>query len=326
MSVTPVQRLAAVLVLLRAAHIWYVAAGLLDLSGDEAQHWNWARHLDLKYHSKPPLIAYVIRGSCAIFGDTPVGVRFPAILLADATAMVVWWMTRRLSAVLLLGAMPLFMAGTILMTTDALLIFFWTLAMAFAARGRLAAAGVATGFGILSKYTMLLWPIGLLFMPMRKRAWIPVAIALPFLIPMLVWNAQHGWVTLANIAGDLGQSARWTFPEFVAGQLLAVGPAILLTRGRDRFLLASRCRISRSSCCSRAFIAILAMHFSTLFYPLLGANPRRFDPTYRLRGWRTLGETVSRVHGDLPIATDNHYVADLLTFYVAGHPDVSLQP
>ena len=370
MSVTPVQKLALVLLALTAAHVLYVVAGPLDLSGDEAQYWTWSRHLDIGYHSKPPLIAYVIRGSCAIFGDTPLGVRFPAMLFADATAIVAFWMTRRLAPVLLLGAMPLFMAGTILMTTDVLLIFFWTLATAFAARDRMVPAGFAMGFGVLSKYAMLLWPLGLLFTPMRKRAWIPVAIALPFLIPMLVWNAQQGWVTVANIAGDLGQHSRWSFFEFIGGQVLAVGPVVLAMRGRDRFLLAMSLpylaivtllalhtkievnwtapgwvglvlgagagkmpadrppgrRRSEIFIAVYAFVAIIAMHFSTLFYPLLGANPRRFDPTARLRGWRTLGETVSRVHGNLPIATDNHYVRDLLTFYVAGHPDVSLSP
>src|SRR2546430_1542444 len=40
----------------------------VDLSGDEAQYWDWSRNLDLSYYSKGPLIAYLIRGSCWAFG------------------------------------------------------------------------------------------------------------------------------------------------------------------------------------------------------------------------------------------------------------------
>src|ERR1700733_12582303 len=41
----------------------------IDLSGDEAQYWDWSRHLDLSYYSKGPLIAYLIRASCSLFGE-----------------------------------------------------------------------------------------------------------------------------------------------------------------------------------------------------------------------------------------------------------------
>src|SRR5260370_38687228 len=141
--------------------------------------------------------------------------------------------------------------------------FFWTLATAVAARERLVPAGVAMGFGILSKYAMLLWSIGLLFTTMRKRALIPVAIALPFLIPMIVWNAQHGWVTLANIAADLAQYARWTFPEFIGGQLLAVGPVVVGVAGPGwgpcrgwRGLCPPRSLLPASSVPSLAFLRL----------------------------------------------------------------------
>src|SRR5687767_13185304 len=49
----------------------------LDLATDEAYYWDWSRRLDLSYYSKGPLVAYLIRGSCSVFGDTELGVRFP---------------------------------------------------------------------------------------------------------------------------------------------------------------------------------------------------------------------------------------------------------
>src|SRR5262245_49787049 len=54
----------------------------IDLSGDEAHYWDWSRQLDWSYYSKGPLVAYIIRASCAIFGDTMFGVRFPALVFA----------------------------------------------------------------------------------------------------------------------------------------------------------------------------------------------------------------------------------------------------
>src|SRR5688500_18378994 len=50
----------------------------IDFSGDEAHYWDWSRQLDLSYYSKCPLVAYLIRASCSIFGDTMWAVRLPA--------------------------------------------------------------------------------------------------------------------------------------------------------------------------------------------------------------------------------------------------------
>ena len=32
----------------------------IDLSGDEAYYWEWGRHLDWGYFSKPPLIGWLM--------------------------------------------------------------------------------------------------------------------------------------------------------------------------------------------------------------------------------------------------------------------------
>src|SRR4029434_6896258 len=52
------------------AHLNYLINNCpLDLSGDEAHYWDWSRQLDLSYYSKGPLVAYIIRASCAVVGD-----------------------------------------------------------------------------------------------------------------------------------------------------------------------------------------------------------------------------------------------------------------
>src|SRR5262245_46125291 len=47
----------------------------LDLAPDEAYYWDWSRQLDWSYHSKGPLVAWLIRLSCDCFGNTMLAVR-----------------------------------------------------------------------------------------------------------------------------------------------------------------------------------------------------------------------------------------------------------
>jgi 4-amino-4-deoxy-L-arabinose transferase-like glycosyltransferase len=94
------RRCRMILVLLLAldvlGHVHYLHNCPADLSGDEAQYWDWSRNLDLSYYSKGPLVAYIIRGSCAIFGETMPAVRYPAIIFGVATSIVTYLLTRKL--------------------------------------------------------------------------------------------------------------------------------------------------------------------------------------------------------------------------------------
>ena len=113
----------------------------LDLSGDEAQYWDWSRRLDLSYYSKGPLVAYIIRASCAVFGETMQAVRYPAILLGAGTSIFAYLLTLKLfrsdrlalGATLMFSIVPIFIFGGIFMTIDAPLLFCWAAATYFAA-------------------------------------------------------------------------------------------------------------------------------------------------------------------------------------------------
>src|SRR3954467_14182626 len=142
---TPMRcRLILTLLLLTGAffHVRYLTHDCpLDLSGDEAQYWDWSRNLDLSYYSKGPLVAYIIRASCAIFGDTMPAVRFPALLLGVGTSLFTYFLTARLfrserlalGAVLLNHIVPMFVPGSILMTIAPPFFFCWAAATFFAA-------------------------------------------------------------------------------------------------------------------------------------------------------------------------------------------------
>src|SRR5438876_2225218 len=72
--------------LLRILYLAYSCP--LDLAPDEGHYWDWSRNLDWSYYSKGPLIAWIIRAGCELFGTATVGVqgtlmpavRLPAVL------------------------------------------------------------------------------------------------------------------------------------------------------------------------------------------------------------------------------------------------------
>src|SRR5690349_17173253 len=91
--------LAALLLLGFAGHLFYLLHDCpIDLSGDEAQYWDWSRQLELSYYSKGPLVAYIIRASTTIFGNTMPAVRYPAILFSVGTSIVTYLLTKKLFA------------------------------------------------------------------------------------------------------------------------------------------------------------------------------------------------------------------------------------
>lgn len=121
-----------------------------DLCGDEAEYWTWSRRLDWSYHSRGPLIAWLIRLATLTFGwlslhltgSLMLAVRLPAVLLGGLTAWGVFRLaelttgSRRAGwlATLLLPAIPLFAIGGVLITCDTPLVCCWTWAAVWASR------------------------------------------------------------------------------------------------------------------------------------------------------------------------------------------------
>jgi 4-amino-4-deoxy-L-arabinose transferase-like glycosyltransferase len=78
---------------IRLAGLWLT---FINLGGDEAQYWAWSRTLDWGYFSKPPLIAWIIAGTTSICGNGEACVRVSSPLLHGATAIVIFFLARRL--------------------------------------------------------------------------------------------------------------------------------------------------------------------------------------------------------------------------------------
>lgn len=254
--------LSATLLMLTAAglHLAYLSSGAaLDLAPDEAHYWDWSRHLDWSYYSKGPLVAYLIRLGCELaggwsrhlIGNDMLAVRLPAVicgslLLASlyVLTMQVFGRPRLALAVLALAlTVPAIAAGSTLMTIDApyTCCWGWALVFGYEAGVRRAAwawpaAGLAVGLGILAKYTMVLWlpSIGLFLLTSREHRsllwrpgiWLATGVAFFCCLPILGWNASHGWVTFRHVGGQAG--VHETLHPFGPLNFIAVQFALLL--------------------------------------------------------------------------------------------------
>jgi len=234
-----------ILVLGIACHTAYLTIQpTIGLSGDEAHYWDWSRQLDWNYYSKGPLVALIIRAGCSVFGNTMLGVRFPALLLGAANLLCIYWITRRifkshataLLAVVLCHLVPMFVAGSLLMTIDPPYFLCWGLATCFGylatveeKRWAWPVAGIAVGVGFLAKYAAPLWLVCLLIYLIAvksQRRWLKtpwpyltIVVALLFTIPAILWNIQHDWVSFGHVARSTSENQSHFSPLSILGNV-----------------------------------------------------------------------------------------------------------
>ncbi|MGQ0741427.1 MAG: ArnT family glycosyltransferase [Alphaproteobacteria bacterium] len=242
----------------------------LDLYPDEAQYWWWSVNLDWGYFSKPPLIAWLIAGVTSVCGEGEACIRVASPLLHGATALILFAIAKLLydgragmwSALAYITTPGVaYSAG--LISTDVPLLFFWSAALyAFlkAMRGRgygwAVLCGVAIGFGLLAKYAMLYFVLGValttLIIPESRRLFLSLRgaaialIALFIFLPNLVWNVQHAFATVTHTASNADWQRGALAPlhpfEFLLGQFGVFGPILMagylyavwrIVRGQD---------------------------------------------------------------------------------------------
>lgn len=254
--------LAAFVTLARVVHL---LVSPVELGVDEAQYWVWSRTPDWGYFSKPPLIAWAIAATTAAFGQAEWAVRLASPFFHAGAAGFLAAAAARLydaRAGFYVGAawltLPSVALSSLVMSTDAPLLFFWAAALFFffrltenaPPRRRLqdaALLGAALGLGLLAKYAMIYFVVGAALAAVlsrdARRALRPssfvvaLAVAAAFVAPNLLWNARHHFATLAHTAAN----ADWERSRFDATNLFAflgaqagvVGPVFfgLLVRG-----------------------------------------------------------------------------------------------
>lgn len=231
---------------LTAFRIYYIQA--IPISEDEANSWQWARHLDWGYFDQGPLLAWVIWPGIKLFGSNPLGIRIGAVLLSLGSSLLLYGFCRRifkdealgLSLVLAANLSIFFTAGAVIHTYDAAQIFFWLLALYGAALALFEEktwawylAGAACGLAGLAKYSSALLPVLIFaylalsrhrFWLRRPQPWLGAGLALLITLPNIWWNAAHHWAAFGHTAGLMQKDLVFTTFEMLAGQAGLLGP------------------------------------------------------------------------------------------------------
>ncbi|WP_084420941.1 ArnT family glycosyltransferase [Henriciella litoralis] len=229
----------------------------LELYADEAQYWRWSETLEWGYYSKPPLIAWVIHASTAMFGDSALGVRLPAPFLHTIAAWCLFLLGRSIASpkVGLMAAvgyalMPAVFLSSTVLSTDGVLMPIWATALFLFWRVRQGEAGwlgyialgLAIGAGFLAKYAMLYFAIGivltiLLDRPTRQNLLTPkgaamLAALLVVISPHILWNASNNFETVGHTVDNANLGGELFNPEnaltFIADQMGVFGPISFL--------------------------------------------------------------------------------------------------
>ena len=255
--------------------LWFISlivklllSALIPLSADEAYYWVWSHRLQLSYFDHPPMVAWLFYLGHFL---EPVlhAVRWPAIILGHATLgvgvlllkkhlsldKIHWWMYLVLFS-------PLLGFGSLIVTPDLPVIFFWVLALYCFERVlekkdliSYAALGAALGLGFCAKYHIVLFvPCLLLYILFEKRwkdiqwTYVPATliIGLIFCAPVLIWNYQNDFASfrfqLEHGFERPDYNPQWTI-SYVLAQILIIFPLVFWAAlrakvaGTLRFLL-----------------------------------------------------------------------------------------
>jgi 4-amino-4-deoxy-L-arabinose transferase-like glycosyltransferase len=226
-----------------------------ELTSAESYFWMCAQHPALGYFDHPPLTAWMIAGSTALFGDSVLAVRLFTILSGGLMTWFVFLGARRLYgeqvgrlAAFLVGLAPLPWAWGAEALTDSPMLLFWAAtlwALAHALGGGSPrwwyAAGAFMGLSMLGKYTGVFLGVGMLLFLLaspdhrhwlgRKEPYLAAVLSLAFFSPAIAWNARNGWESFRYQGVSRFGEHRTTvkaIAEFPYKQLVLVTPFIAL--------------------------------------------------------------------------------------------------
>ncbi len=255
-----------------------ILAATLGLGVDECYDIGVAHDLKLSYFDHPPLHYWIAHVFIPLLGDGR-ALRLPFVAIFAGTTWALYLLTRHLFgaaaavwAVLALNLSVFFtLAGTWVLPDGPLLLGLLAAAYVIA-RGLFGdgnpvspwrtwpLAGFWIGLAGLSKYHAVLFAAGLLIYlvstPAQRKLlrhpalWVGAAIALVMVSPVLIWNAEHHWVSFAYQGGradsyggfpklgqflaNLGGQILWMAPWVFVPMIVAAWQALRRGRSADR--------------------------------------------------------------------------------------------
>ncbi len=279
-------------------HMWVAAHD--GIFRDELYYVAASRHLDFGFVEYPPLVAIAAAIERQLLGSSLVALRlFPALagvlivlLTADMVAVLGGGLEAQVLAAFTVAVGPMVMGSSGLLTMDPFDILWWTLCawtlvrMIKTQQPRLwLLFGVFAGLGLLNKLTMGFYAgalvLGLLLSSERKllfNRWLIFGglIALALISPYIIWNAQHGFMTLQYTRMySSGKTYQATPLEFFINQALQLNPLTLpLWLGGLYFLFFTRTgKPYRALGWAYVFLYVFFMLQKAKFYWLSGAYP-----------------------------------------------------
>jgi hypothetical protein len=257
LSTLSFQHVLIALAVLTAVRIVGLHFSVVDLFMDEAQYWAWSRELAYGYFSKPPLLAWIIAATDQVCGNGEACVRLASPLLHLATSLIVYAIAKELYgqytaawAALAYGFGLGVVFSARIISTDVPLLLFW--AVALLAYLKLTAEpdwrwaivfGLAFGLGILAKYAMVYFLLGIGCAAWfdrdsrtwltRPQTWTAFAIAGALVLPNLAWNAANDFITFKHTGDNIAGGGLTLRPqgvvEFVGAQFAVAGPFVFAT-------------------------------------------------------------------------------------------------
>lgn len=209
--------------LITVLRILYLFLNQRDLEVDESQYWFWSQHLAWGYHSKPPMISWIIHFMTAWFGNSEAIIRLFSPIVYFISAFFIFLTSNDLydrNVGFWAGVSFLLLPGitysSTIASTDPLLLLFWSISLyAFVKALQKKEViywllcGFCVGLGALSKYTMLVFifcAFLYLFLDSEKRFWLKrkepylfVLLAVLILLPNIIWNLEHHNATIEHV-------------------------------------------------------------------------------------------------------------------------------
>ena len=237
-------------------------AAIMPFTADEAYAVVVSRSHSLSYYDHPPLMFALARLMADLTGsETPFYLRLPFVLMGTASTAFLYDITRQCFgaragfwASAAFSVSPFFLTfGQLLIVPDGpldlfLLISFWAmLPILLHDKSSLLnwiIAGGALAFALMSKYQAVLFGIGALLALisdkkgrkhlMQPGCWIAFLIAALGLVPILVWNAQHDWISFTFQTARTYHSTRLithlgNLVGVLMGQAIYLLPGVWLT-------------------------------------------------------------------------------------------------
>ena len=230
-----------------------------DLFGDEAQYWLWSQALDLGYLSKPPLLAWTLFLHTSFLGSSFESVKLFPIVFYIFTTIAVYALclslkikkTLALLCAFSFFVMPAVSVSSFLISTDVVLLFFWSLSLIMFLRIRndpslinFVVLGILLGLAFLSKYAAVYFffclLVNIIFDKKLKDIWksnklnflIFVLVVIIVMLPNIYWNAANGWVTFDHTSDNA--NFKNINPDLLRGfsfliiQAIMLGPILVL--------------------------------------------------------------------------------------------------